>query len=201
MAQPSLNDQSTLKALTGETPDTSEYTDFNFYQFIIYYAPNDDSNDGKGRQKLARWLGPLPQVGQGLCYYLLKPNGRYIARSMVLWPITPNNYVKYPTLKDELKEFNDKVQEHIGAFPASFSRQRKMNWRKTFLSQWKMAMCPFTTTSLTWRTPTRRLYPLVKPQVILPHKGGDVMATVVGRKGDLDGNLIGRKHHIPVLDS
>jgi hypothetical protein len=43
--------------------------------------------------------------------------------------------------------------------------------------------------------------PLVKEQVILPNKGGDMMATVVGQKRDLDGNLIGRKHHIPVLDS
>jgi hypothetical protein len=43
--------------------------------------------------------------------------------------------------------------------------------------------------------------PLVKAQVILLHKGGDVMAMVVGQKRDLDGNLIGRKHRIQVLDS
>ena len=100
-----LNDRSALEALTGETPDISEYTDFDFYQFVIYYDPNDESEDGKGRRKLARWLGPSGRVGQGLCYYLLKPNGRYIARSTVR-PITPDDYEKYPTLKDDLKEFD-----------------------------------------------------------------------------------------------
>jgi hypothetical protein len=29
--------------------------------------------------------------------------------------ITPDDCVKYPTLKDELKAFNEKVKEHIGA--------------------------------------------------------------------------------------
>jgi hypothetical protein len=43
--------------LTGERPDISKYTDFDFYQFIIYYDPNDDFEDGKGRQKLAHHHG------------------------------------------------------------------------------------------------------------------------------------------------
>jgi hypothetical protein len=43
--------------------------------------------------------------------------------------------------------------------------------------------------------------PLIRAQVILAHKGGDMMATVVGRKRDANGNLVGQKHEIPVLDS
>jgi len=42
--------------------------------------------------------------------------------------------------------------------------------------------------------------PLVRAEVILPHKGGDMMAKVVGRKRDANGNLVGRKHKLPVLD-
>jgi hypothetical protein len=45
-------------------------------------------------------LEPSELVGQALCYCLLKPNGQYIARSTVRL-ITPDDYVKYPTLKDE----------------------------------------------------------------------------------------------------
>jgi hypothetical protein len=40
--------------MTGEKPDISTFTDFNFYQFVIYYDPNDSDDDGKGRRKLAR---------------------------------------------------------------------------------------------------------------------------------------------------
>jgi len=35
-----------LKKLTGETPDISEYTDYGFYEFVIYYDLNDSGEDG-----------------------------------------------------------------------------------------------------------------------------------------------------------
>jgi hypothetical protein len=185
--------------LTGETLDISEYTDFDFYQFVIYYDLNDDSEDGKGRQKLARWLGPSPWVGQGLCYYLLKPNGQYIARSMVRL-ITPDDYVNYPTLKDEFKEFNDKVQEHIGAFDGNRILQTEEDEpEEDIFEPMQDGNVSIHNDELDMEDPnTPGFDPLVKAQVILPHKGGDMMATVVGQKWDLDGNLIGRKHHIPV---
>jgi hypothetical protein len=188
--------------LTGETPDISEYTAFDFFQFVIYYDPNDDSEDGKGRRKLARWLGPSPQVGQGLCYYLLKPNGQYIAWSMVR-PITPNDYVNYPTLKDKLKEFNDKVQEHISAFNGNHILQTEEDEpEEDIFEPMQDGNVSVHDNELDMEDPnTLGFDPLVKAQFILPHKGGDMMATVVGRKRDLDGNLIGRKHCIPVLDS
>jgi hypothetical protein len=117
VARTNLNDRSAIEVMTGETPDISTFTDFDFYQFVIYYDPNDSDDDGKGRRKLARWLGPSESVGQALCYYLLKPNGRYIARSTVR-PITSDDYSQYPTLKDEMKDFDLKVKEHIGVFDA-----------------------------------------------------------------------------------
>jgi hypothetical protein len=199
MAQPSLNNQSALKALTGETPNISEYTDFDFYQFVIYYDPNDDSEDGKGCRKLARWLGPSPRVGQGLCYYLLKPNGQYITR-LTVRPITPDDYVKYPILKDELKEFNDKVQEHIGAFDGNCILQTEEDEpEEDIFEPMDDGNVSVHDDKLDMEDPDMPGFdPLVKAQVILPHKGGDMMATVVGQKWDLDGNLIGRKHHIPV---
>jgi hypothetical protein len=42
-----LNDCSALEGMTGETPDISTFTEFNFYQFVIYYDPNDSNNDEK----------------------------------------------------------------------------------------------------------------------------------------------------------
>jgi len=42
---------------------------------------------------------------------------------------------------------------------------------------------------------------LVQAEVILPHKGGDMMAKVVRCKHHAAGNLVGRKHKLPVLDS
>jgi hypothetical protein len=117
-----LNDRSAIEVMTGETPDISTFTNFNFYQFVIYYDPYDSDNDRKGCCKLAHWLGPSELVGQGLSYYLLKPNGRYIARSTVQ-PITSDNYSQYPTIKDKMKDFDFKVKEHIGIFDADLILQ------------------------------------------------------------------------------
>jgi hypothetical protein len=30
-------------------------------------------------------------------------------------PIRADDYTKYPTLKDKMKEFNERVKEHVGA--------------------------------------------------------------------------------------
>jgi hypothetical protein len=43
--------------------------------------------------------------------------------------------------------------------------------------------------------------PMVNAEVILPHKEGDMLATVKCHKRDGNGNFVGRKHKNPVLDS
>jgi hypothetical protein len=128
----------------------------------------------------------------------LKPNGQYITWSTI-WPITPNDYVNYPTLKDELKEFNDKVQEHIGAFDGNRILQTEEDEpEEDILERMQDGNVCVHDDELNMEDPdTLGFDPLVKAQVILPHIGGDNMATVVGQKRDLDGNLIGSKHCIP----
>jgi hypothetical protein len=123
----------------------------------IHTDPNDVSDDGKGRQRLARWLGPSPRVGQGLCYYLLKPNGRYIAWSTVRL-ITADDYVKYPTLKDEMKEFNDKVKEHVSTFDGGLILQTEEDDpEEDVLDRHWTARSQSTMTSSIWKTPTPRV--------------------------------------------
>jgi len=72
-----LENQSLLEQLTGETPDISEFTDFDFYQFVIWYDLNDPNERGQTQLKLGKWLGPTKACGQGLCYYILKDNGTW----------------------------------------------------------------------------------------------------------------------------
>jgi len=110
IARPSLGDRTPLERLTGETPNISEFTDFDFYQFIIWYDPNNSNEGGQARHKLGRWLSPTKGCGQGLCYYILKENGTWTARSMV-HPVTIKDYAKYPELKDKMRQFNEHVKE------------------------------------------------------------------------------------------
>jgi len=187
--------------LTGETPDILEYTDYDFYEFVIYYDPNDSGEDGHARRKLGRWLGPAKSVGQGLCYYLLKSNGRFIARSTVR-PITTDDYIKYPELREEMREFNTQVKEKIGNFDDSLILQSEVDEpEEALVVPLPDGELPVEEDGYDEPETGRGFDPLVRAEVILPHKGGDMMAKVVGRKRDAAGNLVGRKHKLPVLDS
>jgi hypothetical protein len=73
------------EVMTGETQDNSEYLHFDWYQAVHHY-------DAKQvfpaeREEIGRWLGPAHDVGQALCYWVLKPNGELVARTTVK-PIT-----------------------------------------------------------------------------------------------------------------
>ena len=47
IAHPGLENRSLLEWLTGETPDISEFTDFDFYHFVIWYDLNDPNEGGQ----------------------------------------------------------------------------------------------------------------------------------------------------------
>ena len=48
-----------LEIITGETPDISEYLDFEFYDWVTFR-----SNAGLGEVQLGRWLGVSHRVGR-----------------------------------------------------------------------------------------------------------------------------------------
>jgi hypothetical protein len=63
-------------------------------------------------------------VGQALCKYVLKANGKYVARSMVC-PTMEEDYTSNPTNKSEMKDFDQKVKEHIGEVDSTINLQTK----------------------------------------------------------------------------
>ena len=65
--------------VTGDTPDISEYLDFEFYDWVWYWdTPGDMDNP-----KIGRWLGVAHRIGAAMCFYVLSQNGNVIARSTV----------------------------------------------------------------------------------------------------------------------
>ena len=53
--------------VTGQTPDISEWIDFEFYDRVWFYDQKKMEMDDTGR-KLARWLGVAHRVGSDLRY-------------------------------------------------------------------------------------------------------------------------------------
>jgi hypothetical protein len=59
-----------LEIITGETPNISEYMDFDFYDWVLYR-----SNAGHREVEVARWLGVSHRVGRLMSYWLLPESG------------------------------------------------------------------------------------------------------------------------------
>jgi hypothetical protein len=74
------DERSPIETVTGDTPDISEYMDFDFYEFVKYCDATADRDDPI---KLDRWLGIAHEVGTAMTYWILKENGQVICCSTV----------------------------------------------------------------------------------------------------------------------
>jgi hypothetical protein len=74
----SLAGRTPLEAITGETPDISEYLDFGFYDYVWY-----KDNAGFGPNEVGRWLGVSHNIGNAMSYWILKSTGSIVSRSTV----------------------------------------------------------------------------------------------------------------------
>ena len=64
------NGRTPLEIITGETPDISEYLDFNFYDWVVFRQ-----NAGMGETEIGRWLGVSHKIGQLMSYWVLPESG------------------------------------------------------------------------------------------------------------------------------
>ena len=96
--------------VTGETPDISEWIDFEFYDRVWYYDQKKIEIDGCER-RLARWLGFAHRVGSDLCYWLLLQSGKVIALTTVKH-VVRDNYLN-DDVKSEIERFDHAVEERM----------------------------------------------------------------------------------------
>ena len=106
-----FNDNRTpLENTTGETPDISEYLDFGFYEWVKFHDVHNSGNENE----LGRWLGVAENVGQAMCYYVLKSNGKVLSRSTVR-PLLREEWLDKIKEADR-KAFDEKIAEMYGKF-------------------------------------------------------------------------------------
>jgi hypothetical protein len=102
--------QTGIELITGETPDISEWLDFEFYDRVWYYNQKKIKIDGSGRC-LACWLGVAHRVGSDLCYWLLLESGKVIARTTVQH-VVRDNYLN-DDIRREIERFDQLVDERL----------------------------------------------------------------------------------------
>ncbi len=89
--------------ITGETPDISEWIDFDLYDWVWYWdQPGNEDNP-----KIGRWLGVSHRIGASMCYWVLTGNGKVLSRSTV------QNMPRVDRLKEENRKIMDNFTTEI----------------------------------------------------------------------------------------
>ena len=98
------------KTTTGKTPDISEYLEFGFYDWVKFH----DTYNSDNTNELGRWLGVSENIGQAMCYYVLKGNGKILSRSTVR-PLLREEYLDEAE-KAERLQFDNGIAKLFGEF-------------------------------------------------------------------------------------
>ena len=94
-------------------PNISHLLYFNIYQPVHYLEqvvaiPEDC-------QLLGRWLGPSHDVGQALCYWIMKPNGEVISR-LTVKAITKRDIALDVRLAANIAAMDKQIADKFGPF-------------------------------------------------------------------------------------
>jgi Reverse transcriptase (RNA-dependent DNA polymerase) len=202
--------RSPIETITGETPDTSEFMDFDFFSWVKYRDTHEDRDEPI---HLGRWLGISHEVGSPLTYWVLRQNGQITAKSTVR-PLTPEEW-KDEVNKNHRGEFDQSIKEIYGTYDASILNVFDNDDIADTIAAGELAEgfdgdahnIGDTATSAAISDNTEVTETIRGPdlfqnaELFLPHGDRNETAKVIGRKRDHDGNYIGRAHQNPVLDS
>ncbi|MGH3055661.1 MAG: hypothetical protein ACRDL7_11860, partial [Gaiellaceae bacterium] len=105
----SLHGRTPYEYVTGNTPDISEYVEFDWYQPIWYFESADFPND---RRLMGRWLGVSHRIGQAMCYWVLPKSGIPISRSTV--QAVSEQDSKQEDVRNQVQDFDNVIGEKAG---------------------------------------------------------------------------------------
>ena len=104
------NARTPLEELSGNTPDISEWLDFDFYDWCWFWqGPTHELTEDKA--EIGRILGVAHRVGSDLCYWVLTSTGKVIARTTVQRVVKDD--LSLPTIQTKLEEFDTKIKEKL----------------------------------------------------------------------------------------
>ena len=119
-----LRNQTPHTTVYGEEGDISVLGDFTFYE-VIYYFDHKVSYP-MARERMGRYLGPSTGVGNELCSWVLKTNGKVVARRTIrpLNNIERNSEVE----KEKIKAFDSTITSLYGQYDTVLHEDAKTNY-------------------------------------------------------------------------
>jgi hypothetical protein len=103
--------RSGYEQVTGETPNISEWLDFEFYDLVWWWDQPNKPNIYDETKQLGRWLGLSHHVGSDLCYWIVTDCGQVVSKTSVEH-VTHQDYLSEDT-KAKVKDYEKKLREHL----------------------------------------------------------------------------------------
>jgi hypothetical protein len=97
--------------ITGQTPDISEWLDFEFYDLVWWLDRPTKPNFTDNTRQLAHWLGVSHRVGSDLSYWLITKSCKIISKTSVEH-VTHDDYLQTDK-KAEIEAFNCRLEESL----------------------------------------------------------------------------------------
>lgn len=189
------------------TPDISEYTTFQWYQWAYYW---DQINKEK---KLCRWIGVAHEVGQSMCYWVLTEKGEAIARSSVV-PV-PDDDLQTTALQERMTNFTKSVHDKIGNHTKAIIKGETVDDDQIYHFTFNIDKADEDNITFPWdddladlplqdesETTLESLDKYINAHVELPDKEGvPVLCRVKGIKRHHNGEPVGEDNANPVLST
>jgi hypothetical protein len=193
-----LHGRTPYEVLTGNTPDISEYLEFEWYQPVWILTP---SAFPEHKRTIGRWLGVAHRIGQALCYWVLPPSGTPIARTTVQ-PITKDDLAS-AEIKILLQNYDAEIAIKLGSTDVSADPKDLRLYLEDEDND-EIDNEPFEPEAQTpnvdnFEADTYDELLLAEP--LLPRGTSLTPSRVIGRKRDEDGNPVGTYNRNPLLNT
>ena len=99
-----------IEEVTGQTPDISEWLDFDFYDRVWWLDTKKPSTTDEN-VTLGRWLGILHKVGSDMCYWVLTVSGNVVSRTTVQH--VSRDDLLDPAMKERIEDFDKDLVKRL----------------------------------------------------------------------------------------
>jgi hypothetical protein len=194
---PQLHGRTSYEILTGNTPDISEFLEFEWYQPIWYLEPSAFPNQNK---LLARWIGIAHRVGQAMCYWILPSTGMPIARTTI--QAISQEELSKDEMKRQLSEYDDTIRTKLDAYQDELAHVQMYREDEDMDDDLDDALNdPEQKAPEVDDIEADAYDELLLTEPLLLRDGQLTRVTIIGRKRDQNDNPVGVYHHNPLLNT
>jgi len=191
---PALKTRTPEEAVTGRTPDISEFAHYSWFEWVWY---RDQASFPEPKICLGRWVGVAGDVGQAMTYWILTSQCTVIARSSV---IRLQDYeLRDPLILSQQEQFTTQLHER---------KRLSLTLEEPFVTvdDKEEVLSPDEEETI-YKTPEMDEYTpesfdeYLSAQVTLPVGDRNLRGEVIRRRRDRNGRPIGIRNANPILDT